>query len=203
MKKTIGLIKQNTYKKNKRNTKPEALFSAKEKHAIKEEPIQRMARFGARPKTRPTGKRPCRFCGASNWTPLHKCPAIETNCNKCGKRGHYANVWRQKYTNNRTVKKLTKEEPDDRSGETSSESNESIHHKKIKQIEEKNKHYTATVKINGKKRIRNGHQITDNNNATGRRNSEINRNTDIYKQNQDVNKNEFREKNSGESRIRK
>ena len=84
-----------------------------------------------------------------NWTPTHNCPANETNCNKCGKKGHYAKVCRQNYTNNRTVKKLTEEETEDRS-ETSSESDESIHHiKEIKKIEEENKHYTATVKING------------------------------------------------------
>ena len=43
----------------------------------------------------------------------------------------------QKYTNNRTVKKQTDKEPDDRS-KTSSESNRSIHHiKEIKKIEKK------------------------------------------------------------------
>ena len=67
-----------------------------------------------------------------------------------GKR-HYAKVCRQKYVNKRTVKTLTEEEIDDRD-ETSSESEESIRHiREIKKIEEKNKHYTATVKINGKK----------------------------------------------------
>ena len=49
------------------------------------------------------------------------------------------------------MKQLIEEEIDDRD-ETSSESEESIHHiREIKKIEEKNKHYTATVKINGKK----------------------------------------------------
>ena len=87
LKKTIELIKQNTYeKKNKKNTILEKLILAKEKQVIKEEPIQRMERFGVRPKIRPTGNRPCRFCRAPNWTPIHECPAIETNCNKCGKR---------------------------------------------------------------------------------------------------------------------
>ena len=51
LKKIFDLIKQNTYeKKNKKNTIPEALISTKEKHIIKEEPIQRMERVGARPK---------------------------------------------------------------------------------------------------------------------------------------------------------
>ena len=50
------------------------------------------------------------------------------------------------------MKQLTEEKIDDRD-ETSSESEESIHHiRVIKKIEENNKHYTATVKINGKKK---------------------------------------------------
>ena len=49
------------------------------------------------------------------------------------------------------MKRLTEVVTDDRS-KTSSESNESIHHiKEIEKIEEKNKHYTATIKTNGKK----------------------------------------------------
>ena len=111
-----------------------------------------MEKFGTRSKTKITGNRSCRYCGAPNWTPLHKCPAQEINCNKCGRKGHYAKVCRQKYANNRTVKKLTDEETDDRD-ETSSDSEESIHHiREIKKLEEKNKHYTATVKINEKKK---------------------------------------------------
>ena len=51
MKKVIELIKQNTYeKKNEKNTIPEALISTKEKHIMKEEPIQRMGRYGTKPK---------------------------------------------------------------------------------------------------------------------------------------------------------
>ena len=53
LKKVYKLIKQNTYeKKNKNNTIPEALISTKEKQIIKEEPIQRMERFGVRPKNK-------------------------------------------------------------------------------------------------------------------------------------------------------
>ena len=65
MKKTIELIKQDTYeKKNKKNTIPDALITAKEK-TIKEEPIQRMERKnGNRPKTNlQAGGKQCRFCG--------------------------------------------------------------------------------------------------------------------------------------------
>ena len=50
------------------------------------------------------------------------------------------------------MKKLTEEETDDRD-KTSSESEESIHHiREMKKIEENSKHYTAAVKINGKKK---------------------------------------------------
>ena len=47
------------------------------------------------------------------------------------------------------VKKFTEEKLEDRN-DTSSKSDESIHHRKeIKKIEEKSKHYTAIVKVNG------------------------------------------------------
>ena len=108
LKKIIEMIKQITYeKKNKKNTIPEALISTKVKHIIKEEPIQRIERFGTRPKNKQFGNRTCRFCNAPNWTPIYKCPALEANCNKCGKKGHYAKACRQKFNNNRTVKRLT------------------------------------------------------------------------------------------------
>ena len=150
LKETIELIKQNTYeKKIKKNTIPEALISSKEKQIIKKEPIQKMERFGTKPKNKQFGNRPCRFCSAPNWSPIHKCPALEANCNKCGKKGHFAKACRQRTYNNRTVKRLTEDE-DQQPNESTSESEESIYHiKEIKAIEEKNKHYTATIKING------------------------------------------------------
>ena len=150
MKKTIEMIKQNTYeKKNKKNTIPEALITTKEKQIIKEEPIQRMEKFGTRSKTRITGNPPCRFCNAPNWSPLHKCPARDSNCNNCGKKGHYARVCKQRIKNNRTVRKLTEEEETE-PNESVSESDESRYHiEKIKNIVEQQKHYTAKIKING------------------------------------------------------
>ena len=90
LKKTNELIRRNTYEKKKKITIPEALISAKEKHTTKEEPIQIMEKFSMRRKNRLTGNRPCRFCNSPDWIPLHKCPAIEANCNKCGKKAHYA-----------------------------------------------------------------------------------------------------------------
>ena len=152
LKKTIELIRQNTYeKKNKKNTIPEALISTKENHIIKEEPIQRRERFRTRPKNKQFGNRTCRFYSAPNWTLIHKCPALGANCNKCGKKGHYAKTCRHKFNNNRTVKRLTEEEinePD----ESTSDSEETIHHiQEIKKINEMNKYFTATVQINGTK----------------------------------------------------
>ena len=153
LKKIIELIKQNTYEKNnKKNTIPEALISTKEEHIIKEEPIQRMERLGIKPKNKNFGNRTCRFCNAPNWTPIHKFPALEANCNKCGKKGHYAKACRQKFNNNRTMKRQTEEETNE-PNESTSDSDESIHHKKeIKKINEMNKHFTATVQINGIKK---------------------------------------------------
>ena len=50
------------------------------------------------------------------------------------------------------MKRLTEDETQ-QPNESTSESGESIHHiKEIKAIEEKNKHYTATIKINGVKK---------------------------------------------------
>ena len=119
---------------------------------IKEEQIQRRERFGTNPKNEQFGNQPCRFCNAPNWSPIHKCPALDANCSKCGKKGHFAKACRQRTYNNRTVKRLT-EDGTQQPNEPTSESGESIHHiKEIKAIEEKNKHYTATIKINGVKK---------------------------------------------------
>ena len=57
LKETIELIKQNTYeKKNKKNTIPEALISTKERHIIKEVPIQRMEKTRDKTKNQNYGK---------------------------------------------------------------------------------------------------------------------------------------------------
>ena len=75
LKKTIEMIKQNTSdRKNRKNTKAEALNSHREKE-IKEEPIQGMERSETRPKNNFTNETKCKFCNAPNWNPTHKCPA--------------------------------------------------------------------------------------------------------------------------------
>ena len=80
---------------------------------------------------------------------MHKCPALDANCNNCGKKGHYAKACRQKTNNNRTGKRLTEDEPNE-SDRSSNESEESIHHiKEIKKIDETNEHFTTMLKING------------------------------------------------------
>ena len=80
---------------------------------------------------------------------MHKCPALDANGNKCGKKELYAKACRQTTNNNRTGKRLTEDEPNESDG-PSSESEESIQHKKeIKKIDETNKHFTSMLKING------------------------------------------------------
>ena len=91
------------------------------------------------------------------------------------------------------MKRLTEYETQ-QPNESTSESEESIHHiKKIKAIEEKNKHYTATIKINGVKKeiiIDTGSPITimplD---KKIMKHAEIQKVTNRY---QDVNKNEVK-----------
>ena len=78
LKKTIKMIKQNTYeRKNRKNTIPEALISHREKE-IKEEPIQRMKRSDTRLKNKFTNEKPCKFFNAPNLNPTHKCPSLRT-----------------------------------------------------------------------------------------------------------------------------
>ena len=169
LKKPIKLIKQNPFEKEEQEKHNTGVTNYGKKHVIKEEPKQKMERFGVRQKTRPTGNRPSRICGVSKWTPLHKCPAKETNRNKRGKRGHYAKVCRQKKPSNQTVKRLTEEEPDARSG-TSSESNQP--HKRNKEIsKEKQTLHGNSTDEREKEKIYNRYRITNNNKATGRRNS--------------------------------
>ena len=96
MKKTIEMIKQNTYEKNNnKNTLPEELISSREKE-IKEKPIQRMEKFNKRPRNKFNNNRPCRFCNAPNWSQTHKGPALDQSCSNCGKKGHFARACRQK-----------------------------------------------------------------------------------------------------------
>ena len=87
LKKTIEMIKQNTYERNNRkNTKPEALITSRKKKEIKEEPIQKMERFGTRPKNKTTNEKPCKFCNAPNWNTTHKCPALINSATIAGRK---------------------------------------------------------------------------------------------------------------------
>ena len=142
MKKTIELIKQDTYdRKHKKNTIPEALISK----TIKEEPIQRVEKDW---KPKQNTKRNCRFCDAPNWNSMHKCPAKLVTCNKCGKKGHYAKVCKS----GQKIRQIRQEEEESEKSEseTESDSSNSINHlKEINKIEERPDHYTMTIKING------------------------------------------------------
>ena len=100
LRKTIEMIKQNTYenKKNWKNLIMEAPITNREKE-IKEEPIQKTKRFRKRTKNRTKNVNEKPFCNAPNWNPSHKCPALDKVCNNCGKKGHFARAWRQKENN--------------------------------------------------------------------------------------------------------
>ena len=149
LKKTIEMIKQNTYeRKNRKNTIPEALISNREKE-IKEEPIQRMERSDTRPKNEFINEKPCRFCNAPNWNPTHKCPALEKLCNNCGKKGHFARVCKQRENYKRKVRNVTEDESEIIGGK-SDESETSINRiERINRITDRNKYLTTTVKVNG------------------------------------------------------
>ena len=95
-----------------------------------------MERYGVKPKNKNFGNRPYIYCSAPNWTPLHKPPATEVNCNKCGKKGHHAEACRQKFNSSRTVKRLTEDEINE-PNESSCESEEDI--QQIKEIKKENR----------------------------------------------------------------
>ena len=147
LKKTIEMIKQNTYgRKNLKNTIPEALISNREK---KEEPIQRMERSDTRPKNKFTNEKHCRFCNAPNWIPTHKCPALGKLCNNCERKRHFARVCKQRENYKRKVRNVTEDESEVIGGE-SDESETSINRiERINRITDRNKYLTTTVKVNG------------------------------------------------------
>ena len=81
-------------------------------------------------------------------SPIHKCPASESNCNNCGKKGLHARACEQRSNNNRTVRKLTEEELKD-PNESMSESDESIRQiEEFKNVEEKQNLCTTIIEVN-------------------------------------------------------
>ena len=80
---------------------------------------------------------------------MHKCPAQESNSKKCCRKGHSARACGQRMNNIRTVRKLTENEATNQPNESKSESDESINHfEETKTIENKQKQYTAVMRIN-------------------------------------------------------
>ena len=106
-----------------------------------------MDEFNTRRKKKLNNKKPCRFCNAPNWSPTHKCPALEQTCNNCGKTGHFARTYRQKNHKNK-LRNVTETE-NLTIGKESDESESSIYRiGRINRIVDRNKYLTTTVKIN-------------------------------------------------------
>ena len=107
-----------------------------------------MERSDTRTRNKFTNEKPCRFCNAPNWKPTHKCQAWE-NCNKCGKKGHFARVCKQRENYKRKVRNVTEEELETIGG--GSDESETIIHRieRTNRITDRNKYLTTTVKING------------------------------------------------------
>ena len=82
--------------------------------------------------------------------PQLKCPALGKLCNKCGKKGHFARVSRQRENYKRKVRNVAEDESETIGGESSGESETNIHRiERINRITDRNKCSTAVVKING------------------------------------------------------
>ena len=98
-------------KTNKKHRKPPSDSSSSEEQVAYTHPERKR-------KMTETGKkklsnRNCHFCGKSNWSLEHICPARRAQCNNCKKMGHFAKVCKSK-----TVSRIQKEPTTDSSTET-------------------------------------------------------------------------------------
>ena len=94
-------VEKPTTSKRQRKNSPEST-SEEELVGYTKPATKKKATFTAKKKNT---ERNCHFCGKSNWTPDHICPAGNAKCNNCKKSEHFAKVCRS-----RTVSRIQEED---------------------------------------------------------------------------------------------